>query len=562
MRPAAWFALFLALALPVRAGGGPENVLVVQNDLCPDSVDLARFYMEKRDVPRHQVVHVAIPGGAKKDDKKDPKGKPPPPASGEWAPRESFATFDEYRTLLETPVKDWLAAHPDAKITVVLLTRGIPVCTPVKNATTNEIVRATTHILAGMFVEKDDLRTGPAGHQGSGSPFYREDVSIDPAEPLKGEWKLLPVGHFDAFNVADARKSLEQAILSDGKRPDGTVYLGQSKEGDPRGMYSPNFPKLSEFVAGLGGKAEIVPHDPGGVLLAGRKDVALYMFGQAKWEESFPAKNTYQPGCLVDNITSVALTWRCFVDGYNGGQTPMTHFLAAGATVIHGCVREPTTGAWDPEYLHLRRFYSGYNVLESFYLGHPWFPWMNLVAGDPLTQPFAQRPVVTAELTGEKGAQALNVDAKTTREGAGIRAIRVYADGVLLGEAQSGRPFALPTTWDPLVNSWTAVAIDDSKFRTQGSASAPPLAKDASRVTVKFDSALKGTASFRVTHSGKEPVLIWASPGVKGRTGVVKGTRLKLELEDETKGARVEFWVKNAKEGSGPIRVDVPGKKK
>ncbi|MCE9584212.1 MAG: hypothetical protein K8T20_17135, partial [Planctomycetes bacterium] len=556
-------------AIPARAGGGPENVLVVQNDLCPESGEVARYYMEHRDVPRHHLVHVSIPGTPRpkkeppKKDPKNPKAPPPPvePDDG-WDAKQSFATYAEFDQQLQVPVKQWIESHPDDHITIVALTRGIPVCTPVKNATASEILRATTHMLSGMFAEKDDVRTGPAGNIGNASPFYKTDESIDPASPLKGEWKIVCVGYLDAFNVADLKKALDLSIVSDGKRPDGTLYLGESAAGDPRGMYDPAFPALADFAKGFQLKAEIVAHNPKNILLEGKKDVATYVYGQANWDDKFPAMNTYQPGCLVDNLTSVALTWRAFVEGDRGGQTHMTHFLHAGATVIHGCVQEPTTGAWDRDWIHIQRYLSGYNVIESFFMGHPWFPWMNLVAGDPLTQPFALRPTVKAEVLGAKGAWKLKATAAATRPDAKIGSLVVFVDGVKAGDAKDGEEFDLGKDFDPAVNQWRVVATDDSKYRTQGSASSPPLKKGAGKISAKLDGYFKGAAAIKIGFDGSEPVVTWVATDAKGKVGTVKGNRFSIQFEDDSVPHTIDLWIRNAKVEMAPIRIEVPAKKK
>lgn len=566
MRASILAALVLAAAASrALAGGGPENVLVVQNDLCPESGEIARFYMEKRDVPRHHLVHVEIPGTPrpKKDPpKKDPKKPQPAEPDDGWDPKERFGSYAEYQQQLEAPVKKWIEAHPAARITIVVLTRGVPVCTPTRNAKTDEIVRCTTHMLAAMFCEQAEMKEGPEGTYGKENPFYPADESIDPKKPLKGSYPMLSVGYLDAFTVADIKRAIDLSIVSDGKRPDGTVYLGKSAEKDPRGMYNPAFPKVVEFAKGLSLKSEIVEHSPDNILLKGKKDVALYAYGQAGWDDKFPAMNTYQPGCLVDNLTSVALTWRAFTVPPGGGQTPMTHFLAAGATVVHGCVREPMTAAWDREYAHLQRYLSGYNVAESFLMTHPWFPWMNLVAGDPLTQPFALRPTVTAELGGAKEAWTLKITVAATRPEAKIGSIEVFVDGVKAGDAKEGEDFALGKAFDPAVNQWKVVATDDSKFRTQGSARGEALKPGPSKVTAKLDGFYKGSAALRLTADKGEPVVMWVADDSKEKVGTVKGSRFSVQFDDETVPHVIWLWVRNAKGDVAPIRVDVPAKKK
>lgn len=534
-----------AAASTAIAGGGAENVLVVVNDLCPDSVEIARYYMTRRDIPRHHLVHVRIPGGGK-----DPK---------EGFVAVESLSWPDYQSLLEAPVKKWLAGNKTAPITIIVLTRGIPVVTMAKNSDNGSVPRATTHILAGMMVEDDIVRTGPAGNQGKSSPFYKHDGAVDPATPMGDKWAMYSVGLLNAFTVDDVKKMIDLSILSDAKKPDGTVYLGISNKGDPRGMYNPQFPALEAFCKGLNLKTEVIPHNPNNILLEKKNDVIYYAFGQANWDEKFPAMNKYLPGAVIDNLTSVALTWHAFDPARKGGQTPMTHFTAAGATVVHGCVREPTTGAWDPNYLHVQRYLSGYNAGESFLMAHPWFPWMNLVAGDPLTQVFAQRPVVTAELTGEKGAYKIKASAKATREGAAILSLALFLDGVPAGAIKD--EIALPKEFDPAQHSWKVVAIDDSKYRTQGSVASAPLAKTTSKVAVKYDSQYKGVATFKVTYDGKEPVMAWAASDGKERAGVVKGSKFTIAFESDAVAHTVDIWVKNAKSGPEWMTIEVPKKK-
>ena len=78
----------------------------------------------------------------------------------------------DYQSLLEAPIKEWIAAHKESHITIIVLTRGIPVVSEAKNSDKGNVPRATTHLLAGMMVAVDDLRTGPTGNVGKGSPFY------------------------------------------------------------------------------------------------------------------------------------------------------------------------------------------------------------------------------------------------------------------------------------------------------------------------------------------------------------------------------------------------------
>ena len=528
-----------------RAGGGPENVLVVVNDLCPESGEIGRRYLHARDVPRHHVVHVQIPGAAPKT----------PPKAGEPVPFVPVGQFpggyDGFEEMLAVPVRRWLDAHPEAHITMILLTRGIPVVTGVKD--NPAIRRGTAHMLSILAVEGDGLRTASEQKDFRPNPIHGTDRSIDPRHP-ENDTPIYGVGLLDAFTLEDVDRMIDLAVRSDAARPDGTVYLGRSRKGDARGIYNGAFPKLVEWMTGLGLRSAIVEHPGTNLLLDGKEDVVYYAYGQAGWDPGFPARNRYLPGAVIDNLTSVALTWKAFDPAHEGGQTPMTHFLAAGATVVHGCVLEPFTGAWDPGYLHLRRYLEGYNVLESFYMGHPWLPWMNLVAGDPLTQPFAVRPEVTVESFGEaeegsgkpSGTHVLRVRAKARRPETGIREIRLYVDGVLRGEVAADTAEFDLEGFDPGVGTWRVVAIDDSRFRTQGSAASEPLPAKVGKVKVTLSRFSRGKAKFKVS-ADRTAVYTWACATAEGpKTGTGKGRSFTLDLEGEGPHV-VDVWIRNAR---------------
>lgn len=523
--------MILLLAL---LGGGPENVLVVVNDADPESVEVGRYYVIRRDVPRHHFVHVRI--------------------------EKPFTSFAEYRERLETPVREWIAANPKSHITTIVLSRGIPVEAPIRTKTAaNEPIRSVTHLLAQLAFEDDDpLRFAEGQLSFSLNPYHRSDRAIDPAEPAEEKRPLYLVTVLNAYTVADVRGMIDRSVASDGAPPGGTVYLGKSRAGDPRGMYNGAFEGLATRWKEAGLAVEIVEHAANAVLLEGKKDVLWFQFGQANWDPKFPALNSYVPGAIVDNITSIALTRTAFDPKDEGGQTKMTRFLAAGATAVHGCVREPTTGAWDREYLHATRYFEGYNLAESFFMGHPWFPWMNLISGDPLLQAFARRPKVQV-VSFEK--RRLVVRAEAARDGASIAKIVLYVDGVRVEEREGGEAEFDLSAFDEKVNRWCIVAMDDTKFRTQGVHRSERALKPAARIKPTCRGDGRGKATIDLVDSGA--VYTWCAPGAKVPTGTAKGSRLVLEFADASRAQIVDLWVHNPPKGTlGAWTFEVPARKK
>ena len=61
--PRGWIALALTAVLTVsaRAGGGPQNVLVVINDQSIESQEVGHYYRQQRGIPERNLVHVSVP---------------------------------------------------------------------------------------------------------------------------------------------------------------------------------------------------------------------------------------------------------------------------------------------------------------------------------------------------------------------------------------------------------------------------------------------------------------------------------------------------------------------
>src|SRR5688572_18642463 len=60
IRRLAALAILFALAAPrtLFAGGGPQNVVVIANPNDPDSLAIANYYVELRDIPPANVVYI------------------------------------------------------------------------------------------------------------------------------------------------------------------------------------------------------------------------------------------------------------------------------------------------------------------------------------------------------------------------------------------------------------------------------------------------------------------------------------------------------------------------
>ena len=519
----------------IFAGGGPENVLVVVNVESEDSIRVADYYTQRRGVPLHQRVTVSIPLKRKRS---------------LW-----FDSYEEYDELLQKPVREWLESHPLVPITLILLTRDVPVTVPLrgkglpvprpKNPEKMKEIqhyRSVTHMLALHRFDADVIREASMSKM-IRNPMFQADRTLNPRSFKLPNGKPFPaygVGLLNAFTVDDVLAMIDRSIEADRQvKPfASTIYLGRSKENDPRGCYNGYFPVLKGFLQEKGFSVEIVEH-PGKSreLLVDREDVLIYQYGQAGWSKEFPAKNRYRPGALIDNLTSVALTSDCFNPERKGGQTSMCRFLAAGATAVHGCVREPYTSAFNSQYAHLVYYLGGYNLAESYFMAHPIMPWMNLIAGDPLLQPFAKRPVVKVKVLEEGEGVRLSVEAKSTRPKCGVMKLILYRNGHLAGVLSGGSGVFEVPSFNRSLESLVVIAVGDSKYGAQGRWELrPSLVKGARTVPVR----MVGRSGARVTlgFEGKESSwrVRWSAPGSYRPSGVTGQSTLELDYRNGSFG--------------------------
>jgi uncharacterized protein (TIGR03790 family) len=96
---------------------------------------------------------------------------------------------------------------------------------------------------------------------------------------------------------------------------------------------------------------------------------------------------TWLPGAIA--IEYVSTNGRTFHRpiasfNFNQGQSLAADYLDEGASAVLGSVYEPYLQTIArPEYL-FPAYYSGRNMIESFYLALPAISWMQVVVGDPL----------------------------------------------------------------------------------------------------------------------------------------------------------------------------------
>ncbi|MDP6932053.1 MAG: MYXO-CTERM sorting domain-containing protein, partial [Myxococcota bacterium] len=257
------------------------------------------------------------------------------------------------------------------------------------------------------------------------SSFTRSDAGT--ADGFDFDGNLFVVTRLDGFDHGDALDLVERGAAADGTFPDAEILCMEGAD-EARAARDPECEMVTRYLAGAGANATYLePHD---ATLSGH-EVAAYWSGAADLTGAI-AGNTYVPGAIVDNLTSYGAVPQNFSCDESGescpaseSQTSIARFVRAGATGVHGTVAEPLNNSF-PSAGSLLLYTMGYNLGESFLFTQPYLYWQNLVLGDPLTSPFAERPEV--DLSSADGSPQDGV--LTVPEGGLIRIEAFHSVGV------------------------------------------------------------------------------------------------------------------------------------
>ena len=217
---------------------------------------------------------------------------------------------------------------------------------------------------------------------------------------------------------------LKRAVEADGTRPRGTFYYMQNS--DIRSVTRDScFAAAAEQIKRLDVSAAVLP----GVLPPPANDVLGIMTGAADLDIAKSGLR-FLPGAICDNLTSYggmleAKPW----------QTPLTDFLRFGATGASGTVFEPlamqSKFALPSLFIHYAR---GCSFAESYYQSVSG-PYMLLIVGDPLCQPFAVAPKVAVEgiEPGQEVKGTITIKATVTSAPlASVGELELFVDGRLI----------------------------------------------------------------------------------------------------------------------------------
>ena len=392
----------LALAVP-----GPDLTVVIANSNEPASIDLAQRYAAVRDVPQSQVCLLALPS----DDVID------------------FATFE---TDLVTPLHQCLGDSLD-RIEAALLIRGVPlnVRVPGENGT------VAISVAAALQSHRSEAEAGGPllGVQPpcTGSPCaaavrnpYRSGVFSAGFESTAQGFVHRPwlVTMLNAYSYEDAAMLVASATTAEALGGPNTDIIFMDGANAPRAVLDNTFGQVMRALTDIGLASERVTFDRE---MTGRT-IAAFVTGSQTLGQTVEG-NTYQPGAIVDNLTSFGAVPVNFDPAANESQVSIARWVALGVAGVHGTTGEPLNNVF-PSRFFIVDYFAGSTLAEAFHRNMPFIYWRNLVLGDPMAAPHAERPVVSLTGFGNgtvDGAFELSV---STTHSLGVDNLAVFANGV------------------------------------------------------------------------------------------------------------------------------------
>ncbi|MBW2263120.1 MAG: TIGR03790 family protein [Deltaproteobacteria bacterium] len=458
------------------AGGGPANVLVLYNADDTDAAAVAEYYRDARSIPDGQMCGIT---GI------DPSSR--------------TIDFDDYHTLVHVPLDACLAGLPQPEeIDYIVIVRGLPYRVNIPSGfytslqamiqihhaasvgTGDELagtpqyydsyyqasiinphfqagsIRSGDYTLSNPYMNWYNAATRITRLEDQVESFRRQSAGAYGGYDFAGN--LFVVTRLDGFDHDDARDLVDRAVAADESFPAAEILCMEGSDSaraarDPECEYVVRHLDMAGITA-----TYLAPFDGS---LAGHT-VSAYWTGTASLRGAI-AGQTYVPGAIACNLTSTGAAptnFFCSSDGTtcpaSESQTSIARFIRAGATGAHGAVAEPLNNTF-PNAGTLLLYTFGYNLGESYFFNQRFLYWQNILLGDPLTTPYAERPVVTVVTDGTHPQ-----DSPLVVEGAhpdGVARVLLYIDEVLVAREDSDTLSHVVTDVDGSELEILAVAI-------------------------------------------------------------------------------------------------------
>jgi uncharacterized protein (TIGR03790 family) len=359
----------LTVVLPGQIPGGSplnERVMVVYDAANEDSHKVAKYYMEKRDIPKENICKIDTYN------------------EGMWGD-------DWYDPAVKKPVQACLEKLGKQKILYIVLSYGTPVEVDVG---TNR--QALDQLLADIWDEYAGPHT--MGREAGNQPYFGNAQSegnvYEPYVPF-AKYREQPhaktiysVWRLDAATPELSKGLVDKAMYAESHGLKGKAYFdirgpiqGFADNGYGAGEWDIYRASVFAKQAGFDTTLDDVLTEFGTAPSQLRcENAALYAgwYSLQHYNDAF----SWVPGAIGFHLDSASATNPHKADNWSGGA------MLKGITVTSGALTEPfLEGLIHPDQVFLYLF-QGANVGDAVLRGTRWLKWMILNFGDPLYRPF------------------------------------------------------------------------------------------------------------------------------------------------------------------------------
>jgi len=368
-----------------------DHVLVVENTNSPTSVQIAKYYMEKRRVKK--VLQISCPDSA----------------LDVGLETLTYAVFQE---VIEKPLREFLVK--DNKIDYIVLNKGIPIrLSDAPVGFGNNTPSLDSYIAALDYFDKSDslkIIIDEGGYLGKAFVNRYWNATERFSHAKYGGYL---VTRLDGYTVASALALVDSSIAGEKTKPTGTILLDAMPLAEPVDTSTVPLSPIKDgktdmtMISGMGMPAWSLDLFAASERLAkagfpvesDRTDAFLgskqALMGYASWgsnDAKFVAENyatlKFASGAIAE--TAVSTSGRTFLPSA-GGQSLIADLIEARVTGVKGYCNEPFLPAIASPTILFDRYTQGWNLAESFYAASRFIGWEDIVIGDPLSAPYAKR---------------------------------------------------------------------------------------------------------------------------------------------------------------------------
>lgn len=402
-------SLFAALLLlpPQAEALQPAEILVVANSAVSGSIDLAKYYMKQRGIPKENLVRIKT------------------------TPKE-FCSRDVYNDEIAEPIRKFLKKKADAASIRCLVTMyGVPLrinphaWTPqgkrelegLQKERADFQQQQLANLADGQVPQADNLQLRISSLDRSIARLNKKDdrAAVDSeltlllreAYPIESwianpyfmgyqqqpaavsKQDVLFVARLDAPSEKIVRRMIDDSLAAETSGLQGTAYIDArwpKKDKNKPNVYEIYDRSLHRAVEKIAARRAmpVVLNDQQGLFQAGEApDAALYCgwYSVNRYVDAFD----WKPGAVGYHIAS----GECGTLKPGSGKGWCKGMLEDGVAATLGPVGEPYLNAFPPPELFFSLLVDGYYTLaEVYFLSLPHLSWQMVLVGDPLYRPF------------------------------------------------------------------------------------------------------------------------------------------------------------------------------